>query len=220
MLTGRKLPLTLAFAVLIGLAAGMSCQGFFVNPTIASFVISPTDPTVPLNGTQQMSAYGTDTDGNPTGNITTQISWSSGSGAITIGASTGLLTGVSMTSSPVTITANYEALAAQTTTATVCVESASNLTISPINYVDSNSAATEPYYAYVDTTGNPKLDVSASVQWTTTNTAVSIADGTDPATATITVPTSGSPVAGSITATYSCNGTTLTATTSITVNPS
>ena len=225
MLTGRKLALTLAFTVLVALATGVSCKGFFPNPTIASFVISPSNPTVPFpNGTQQMAAFGTDTDGSPTGNITNKISWSSGDkGVITIGDASipgttpGLMTAVAQTTSPVTITANYQALAAQTTTATVCVLGASTLTISPVNYVDSNKATSQDYTASVTVGGVAGTDVTASVSWTTTNTAVTIADGTTPALATITLPTS--QTTGTVTATYTCGGSTLAATTNITVNP-
>ena len=87
MLTGRKLALTLAFTALVAVAFGAGCRGFFPKPTIASFVISPANSTVPFpNGTQQMAAFGTDTDGNPTGNITNKITWSSSDpGVIAIG---------------------------------------------------------------------------------------------------------------------------------------
>jgi hypothetical protein len=225
MLTGRKLALTLAFTVLVALAFGVSCRGFFVNPTIASFVISPTNPTVPFpNGTQQMSAFGTDTDGNPTGNITGKISWSSSdTGVISIGTAAlpgttpGLMTAIAQSSSLVTITANYQALAAQTTTAAVCVVGASDLAILPLDYVDNTGAATQDYTASVTVGGVGGTDVTASAQWATTNTAVTISSGTTPVIATITLPAA--QTTGTITATYTCGGNTLTATTNITVDP-
>lgn len=223
MLTGRKLALTLAFTVLMVVAFGAGCRGFFTNPTIASFVISPTDPTVPLGGTVQMSAFGTDSTGEPTGNITSRITWSSDpSGVISISAG-GLMSGKTLSSSPVTITGSYQALPAQTTSATICVEGASNLTISPADYIDSTQNPSQSYSATADYTpmgGKPEnLDITASVQWTSSTTAVTISSGTDPVTATITPPAAGQPNAtGTITATYTCNGTTLTGTTSITVD--
>jgi hypothetical protein len=227
MLTGRKLAVSLGFTVLVALAFGVSCRGFFTSPTIASFVISPTNPTVAYpNGTQQMAAYGTDTNGNPTGNITNQVSWSSSDdGVISVGTASlsgttpGLLTALVQSTSPVTITANYQALAAQTATATVCVLGASDPTIAPENYVDNTGATSQSYTLSVTVNGQ-SVDVTASAQWTTTNTAVTIADGTTPAIATITPPAAGSPAAtGTITATYTCGGNTLTATTNVTVNP-
>ena len=224
-LSGKRLAIISAFGVLLVAAFGAGCKGFFTSPTIASFVISPTTPTVAYpNGTQQMSAYGTDTVGNPTGNITNQISWSvSPEGVISIGDSSikgttpGLLTALTQSTSPITITANYQALATQTTTATVCVLGGSDLTISPENYVDSNGNTSENYTASV-TINQTATDVTASVSWTTTNAAVSIADGSSPAIATISPPTSGSAATGTITATYTCGGNTLTATTNVTVD--
>jgi hypothetical protein len=225
MWTGRKLALTLAFTILVALAFGVGCRGFFQNPTIASFVISPTNSTVPFpNGVQQMAAFGTDTDGNPTGNITNKISWSSSDpGVITIGDASipgttpGQMKAVAQSTSPVTITANYQALAAQTATAAVCVVGASNLAIVPLDYVDNTGATSANYTASVTVNGVGGTDVTASASWTTTNTAVTIANGTTPAIATITLPTA--QTTGTITATYTCGGNTLTATTNITVDP-
>jgi hypothetical protein len=225
MLTGRKLALTLAFTVLVAVAFGAGCRGFFPKPTIASFVISPTNSTVPFpNGVQQMAAFGTDTDGQPTGNITSKISWSSSDpGVITIGDASiagttpGLMTAVAQSTAPITITANYQALAAQTATAAVCVVGASNLAIVPIDYVDNTGATSATYTASVTVNGVGGTDVTASAKWTTTNTAVTIADGTTPAIATITLPTA--QTKGTVTATYTCGGNTLTATTNITVDP-
>src|SRR5258708_14085339 len=144
---------------------------------MASFVISPANSTVPFpNGTQQMAAFGTDTDGQPTGNITSKISWSSGDqGVITMGdasipgSTPGLMPAVAQSTAPVTITANYQALAAQTATAAVCVVGASNLAIVPIDYVDSNKATSQPYTASVTVNGVAGTEGTASVNWTTTN---------------------------------------------------
>src|ERR1022692_667514 len=110
MLNGRKLAWTLALAVLVTAALGAGCRGFFQNPTIASFVISPTNPTVPLGGTQQMHAFGTDSEGQPTGDITNKITWSSlAAGTISVTPG-GLLSGKTLSTSTVEIDANYQAL--------------------------------------------------------------------------------------------------------------
>ncbi len=221
---GKRLAIISAFTVLLVAAFGAGCAGFFVNPTIASFIVSPTSPTVAYpNGTLQMSAFGTNSDGSAAGNITNQIDWSSGSpGVISVGTSgdgtPGLLTAVSLGTSAVTITANYQALAVQTASATVCVTGGSDLTIAPLNYVDSTGATTQDYTAAVTVNESPQ-DVTASVMWTTTNSAVTIADGTSPAVATITLPTAPPAVTGTVTATYTCAGNTLAATTDITIDP-
>ncbi len=221
MFSGRKLPLTLAFVVLIGLAFGASCKGFFAGSTLSSFVISPTNPTVPLGGTTQMQAFGTNSDGSPAGDVTTKVTWSSKApGTISVGAKTGLLTGVALSTSTVEIDASFQALPQQSTNATVCVEGGSNFQILPSN---SQVKGPDPvdFTASADATvfGVPQtVDITASVQWTTSNTAVvTIVSGTDPAVATTTVVTQNTPV--TITANYTCNGTTNTFTTTLTVTP-
>jgi hypothetical protein len=223
MLTGRKLLLTLAFTALIALAAGVSCNGFFTNPTITSFTITPTNPTVLLDGTTQMYAWGTNDQGQQNINITSQASWSSGD-TTTIGITTGgQLSGVALNTTPVTITATYEGLPAQTATANVCVDTGTLLAITPAPFTDSNDAASQQFTATLTANVDNKstnLDVTDVVQWASTNSAVTIADGTG--LATITVPGSGSAAAtGTVTATYTCNSSTITSNTSnVTIDPS
>src|SRR5208283_4971902 len=60
MLIGRKLALTLAFTVLVAVAFGVSCRGFFVKPTLASITIQPATPSVELGQTATLQAYGLD----------------------------------------------------------------------------------------------------------------------------------------------------------------
>jgi len=219
MFTGRKLALTLAFTIFVAVAFGVSCKGFFQNPTVASFVVSPSSATVPLTGTFQMHAFGTDSNGNPLGDITDEISWSSNEGgSVSVGTNTGLLTGVALSTTAATITGSYQALSSQTATATVCLENGSNFTISPAN--DSVSATTtdEIEYTASATVAGEATDITTGVLWSSSNTAVaSIVSGTDPAIATITAPTSGTATLV-ITASYTCNGTTNTFTTNLTVS--
>ncbi len=62
MLTGRKLALTLAFTVLVVVAFGMSCNGFFTDPTLSSIAIQPPTPQIEIG-----SAY--DSDFTSLGNL-------------------------------------------------------------------------------------------------------------------------------------------------------
>jgi hypothetical protein len=219
MFTGRKLALTLAFTVVVALAFGVSCKGFFQNATIASFVISPSNATVPLSGTFPMHAFGTDSQGNPTGDITNKIAWSSNeTGSVSVGATTGLLSGVALSTTAATITGSYQALSPQTATASVCVENGSDFTISPANQTVTGSTTAEEDYTANAVVSGSNIDITSGVQWSSSNTAVvTIVSGTDPAIASITDPTATTTVV--ITALYSCNGTTNTFTTNLTVNP-
>jgi len=128
MFTGRKLPLTLAFVVLIGLAFGASCKGFFVDPTLTSIAISPTAPQVEVGKTTTLQVFGTYDDGTRK-HVKSGVSWSSGTPAVaTIDANSGVLTGVTPGSS--LITASAQALSG-TATATVILTGVTAITVAP-----------------------------------------------------------------------------------------
>ncbi len=219
MWTGRKLVLTLAFTALVAVAFGVSCRGFFPKPTISSFVISPSAPTVPLGSTLQMHAFGTDSNGNPTGDITNKITWSSKASGIISISTGGLLTGKTLSTSTVEIDGNYQALTQQSTNATVCVENADpasfkivpSTSTPPSNNSFTLTASADAPVGGVQTT----VDITSSIVWTSGNSLVTITGGTDPVNATTGTATQNTSVL--ITAAYTCNGTTNTFTTNVTV---
>jgi len=212
-----KLRLMGAFAALATLALAVSCRGFFVNPTVTALTINPTTPTVPLGGTTQLSAFATFSDGS-TGDVTNKVSWSSNSGTVDVNSG-GLLTGKSLSNTTATITAADQTIT-QTATASVCVEGGSDFLISPAN-ASITGGTPESYSAtataVINQVNTPGIDITPGVQWSTNNTSVTIASGTDPATATTTTVTAQTIVA--ITASYTCNGVTNTFTTNLTLNP-
>jgi hypothetical protein len=128
MLTGRKLALTLAFSALVAIATGVSCRGFFVQPTLSSLAINPTAPSVLVNGTQTLTVYGTYSDGSRSV-VTSGVGWSSvpTSVATIVGTGSAILTGVA--SGSATITASAQALST-TATATV-IGNVTAITVSP-----------------------------------------------------------------------------------------
>jgi hypothetical protein len=127
MLTGRKLALSLAFTVLVALAFGVSCRGFFTNPTIDSIAISPSSVNLDVNATQQFTAWGTYSDGSRS-QITSGLTWTSDSTEVTI-TTGGKATGVSVTSSSATITGSAQGLDG-TATVTV-IGDVTSMTVSP-----------------------------------------------------------------------------------------
>jgi hypothetical protein len=224
--TKSQLRLIGAVAVLATLALAGSCRGFFPGEQLQSITIQPSTATVPLGGTTQMRAFGVNTDGNQAGDVTSKVSWTSDSGAVTVNSTNqpGLLTGISLSSTTATITASYQALTPQTATAAVCVEGGSNFQLVPDNSTIVGSQAfpngggfTASVDAQVSGTSQT-VDVTSGVAWASSNVGViSITNGTDPATVVLTDPTVQTPV--TITATYTCNGVAITKTTTITVNP-
>ncbi len=102
----------LATGVAAGTTSITATQGSVVSPGVTltvialqSIAITPNPATIPtLPGTLQFTATGTYTDSS-TANITTQVTWASATPAVaTIGANTGLATGVSVGGSNITAT--------------------------------------------------------------------------------------------------------------------
>jgi hypothetical protein len=117
MLTRRKLALTLAFTGLVAIAVGVSCRGFFQNPTLSSIVISPASANVGIGDTATLVVYGTYSDGSRN-TVTSGVSWSvdpTGIANIT-GSGNATITGVAAGST--TATADAQGL---TSTASITV---------------------------------------------------------------------------------------------------
>ena|ERR1700733_2846161 len=72
---GKKLPLTIAFTVLLVAAFGAGCKGFFQPPTLTSITINgPT--SVQVASTISLTAFGVDSD-NTGATLESGVSWSS-----------------------------------------------------------------------------------------------------------------------------------------------
>jgi trimeric autotransporter adhesin len=213
----QKLRLFGALAALTTLALAISCRGFFTNPTVNSIVISPTNPTVPLGGTLQMHAFGTNDDGSSAGDITSKVLWSSDNASISVSTG-GLLTGVALSATAANISASYQLASPQSTTANVCVEGGTNFQILPKNATVAQNTAFPGggYTASIDiSTGT--LDVTTAAQWSVTPTGVTITGGVDPAE----VDTSGVvtvPQTFVVTGSYTCNGVVTSISTNLTVD--
>ncbi len=127
MFTGRKLPITLAFVLLVGLAFGVSCKGFFVDPTLTSITISPASPQVEIAKTLQLSVFGTYDDGTRK-QVKSGVSWSTvPTGIASIDPKTSVMSGGTVGTTQ--ITADAQGLTA-TATGTV-FEVVTKLTINP-----------------------------------------------------------------------------------------
>lgn len=143
-----------------------SCSGFFPGKdTIVSMTISPTGAFVLPQATQQFSATATFGD-NSTGDVTSQVSWTSSAPTIaTIDASSGLATGVALGTS--TITAKSTNNVTASTTLTVSNKTVTALTINPQNQTISLSQAqTQQYTATATFSDGSFQNVTSIVSWT------------------------------------------------------
>lgn len=196
------LPL-LALVLLVALG-GVSCRGFFVNPTLSSITVAPQSASVNIGGTLQFTATGVNSDG--TSASLHNLTWSSSASNIATITSGGLVKGVA--SGTATITATDQSV---TGSSTVTVGSTSNtLTISPSNQTVSLSTSGGSVQFNATLNGQ---DVTAATNWSSSNTSVAFFSTGSAGLATLqSVGTT------TITATYTpTGGTTASGTTTLTV---
>src|SRR5208337_1689856 len=111
MFTVRKLALTLAFTVLVALAFGVSCRGFFPANSLLSIAVQPPSPNVVLGQTTKLQAWGTYQNNSGQTQIKSGVAWSSDTPAVlSIDETTGVATGNSLGTA--TVTASAQGLSA------------------------------------------------------------------------------------------------------------
>ncbi len=210
MLSGRKLALTLAFTVLVALAFGISCSGFFPPNSLVSLAVQPPSPDIQLGQTTTLTAYGTYQD-NTRQLVTSGVAWSSSDPTVlSINQTTGVADGVGLGTA--TVTASAQGISG-TASATVFLNITS-LTVKPTSWTFSGAqgGTTDPGFVV---TANGNTDVTSSAIFTSSNTTyITCVNGTDPVVCTAIAGTQ----AGQYTITVSYTGSTLTAIISVTAD--
>lgn len=204
-----------AFAALAALALAVSCRGFFQNPTLTSIAISPASPEVELGQTTSLQAFGTYDDGSRN-QITSGVSWSTSDPTIaSINSTTGVMDGVQ--TGTATITADAQGLSS-TATATVFIVITA-MSITPQN-PSMSSSGTQAFTIDGTVNGSPvNISSGATVivqQGGTTVTSISCSfDSTN----NDQLCTASSAPTGSYMVVATYTGSTLQATTGLTVTP-
>jgi trimeric autotransporter adhesin len=184
MLSNRqKLRLIGAFAALAILVLAASCTGFFVNPTVSSITIDPSAPTVGVGQTQQMSAAGTDSNGNSltltagTSCTGTTVCWSSGTPTVATISTGGLLTGVSVGTATITASSGT---ATATATATVALSNITSILVSPTSISVPVSSTASGSNCLTAKAQPGDVDVTTTVTWNTPGTLVTVENAVEP----------------------------------------
>ena len=177
MFTGRKLPLTIAFAVLVVGALGAGCRGFFVKPTLTAITVTPLTPTIQTgttNNTVQMTATGTYNDGSSN---STPVSWSlstvSPAGAIVANISnSGLVTSQSEGTATITAISTQTPSIQGTQSLTVTVGCITSIALTPTSAtLSASSTPNTQQFTAKATTCNGIVDITPFATWTSSNTA-------------------------------------------------
>ncbi len=185
-----------AIAVLLVLALGVACKGFFQNPTLTSIAVGPATPTIETGSTDntiQMNVTGTNNDGSTTTNPS--VSWSVTPTSVATISSSGLVTSVSVGTATVTATANQNSSISGTQSVTVTVGCIESIKITPSSVPTLTSNQPSQQLTAEATTCNGPADITQVATWTPSNSSlitvsaglVQIVSGnTTPGTATVT----------------------------------
>jgi hypothetical protein len=232
MLTGRKLALTLAFTVLVAVAFGVSCRGFFPPNSLTAITIQPPSPQIEVGPTttQTLQAWGTYQD-TTRSQITSGVAWtSSDNTVITIDPNTGVATGVN-TGGTATITAAAQGLSA-TATATAYLGTITNFQVclgtfgstvcsngsNPLAWPVNAQTSVPQNFVAQGTTNGTTLDLTTASTWTVSTAAATsitcINTGVTPETCTAAQGMTAGTYVNAITVTY---GTSSAATVTATV---
>jgi len=181
MFTGRKLPLTLAFVVLVALAFGASCKGFFVDPVLTTIGVGPTGQNIQKDDTLQMSARGTYDDGSIK-NITNSVVWSSSDPSATITKS-GLVKAVTPPGTS-TISASLDTITG-TATVNIVLTGVTAITVDP-KTANPKVGDTVPFTCAATVSGqSQQVDITDVATWVTSDTTNTTFDGGNPNILTI-----------------------------------
>ena len=187
MLTGRKLALTLAFTVLVVVAFGVSCRGFFQPNSLETIAIQPPSLDLAVDATQQFSAWGTYQDGSRK-QLTSGLVWTSTDTVDAPITAAGLVTGVSVTPASVTITGAAQGLSG---TATLnVIGDVNTMTVSPGS--QSMSEGTAYPFTFTGSPGPPTY-ITTSNGGTLTITFTGTTASASDLTCTVGTDTSGNP---------------------------
>lgn len=222
---GKRLPLTLAFGVLVATAIGTGCRGFFTKPVLQSLAVGPATITIQTGAagaagtTQQFTAVGTYDTGTQ---IDNKVTWSVAPLGIASISKSGLATAEAPGSTTVTATSTEIPTIAGSTSLAVVPGGVTSITVSG----SGQSVKTGDTF-YLIAKAQDGTDISGSVTWTfylhqTTTIETGMVEGTagqngEPFTVGTLSPTVTFPVVLDVVATLTTTTGTVTSTNAVTV---
>jgi trimeric autotransporter adhesin len=144
-----------------------------VSPaTLVSIAVTPANPTIPKDAKEQFAATATFTD-HSTLDVTSQVSWDSGSPSVATISTTGLAQGVSQGTT--TIHATLDGVTGSSLLS-VGPASVKSIAISPGTGVAFSKGLKQQFTATATLTDNSTVNVTGQVTWASSNTAVATID--------------------------------------------
>jgi uncharacterized protein YjdB len=170
----RRFPYFSRFAAPIAIAILLSsCGGFFPASTqIVSISLSPTSAYVKPQGTTQFSATAT-FGNNTTGDVTSQVSWTSSNESVATVNNSGLLTGVALGTATLTAKSNNSSVTA-TAPITVSAKTITAISLNPssVTLTISLNQTQQQFTAQATFSDGSVGDVTNTASWTSSSTSV------------------------------------------------
>ena len=151
--------------------------GTSTGPTLSSIAISPANPTIPINTTQQLTATGSYSDGSSR-DLTTLVSWSSSTIANATVDLGGLVTGVAGGSATITATLGS---VSNSTLVTVTAPTITSISITPEDLTLAIGIS-QQYTATAIYSDGSSQDLVSGVTWSSSVTTVATIDNNGLAT--------------------------------------
>ena len=136
-------------------------------PTVTSIAVTPANPSITKGGTEQFTATATYSD-KSTANITSQVTWSSGTTSVATITSAGLATGVGAGSSTITATLG---LVSGNTKLTVTAPTVTSIAVTPAN-PSITKGGTEQFTATATYSDKSTANITSQVTWSSGTTSV------------------------------------------------
>ena len=173
-----------AVAILIMLLAP-GCGNFFVsNNSVVSLAVTPNNTSVPPGKTQQFTATATLGSGG-TQDFTSQVTWTSSATSIATINSAGLATAVAIGNTTITAVSTSGSSGSKvtaTTTLTVSNQVLTSIAVTPANGT-LRIGQTQQYVATGTFSDNTTRDITNSVTWSSSSTAIATVSSTGLVTA-------------------------------------
>ena len=157
--TPRKLQVRVSFAVLLGFAAAVGCNGFFVDPVLTAINVGPAGQQILVGNTLQMQALGTYDQGGVPKDITGKVLWGSGDQIVATVSKSGLVTGVSMGSATITATSGT----VQGSASVQVAQAVTSIAVTPSSQTVSASSGTPFCLQAIAQPGS--VDISSTATW-------------------------------------------------------
>ena len=152
----------LAVVALLGIAFGLGCEGFFVDPVLTGVAVGPA-ATIQTGTTIQMIATGSYNDGSQK-KLSKNVYWASATPKVATIDTTGVVKGVGSGQSVISAAAETVTGSA---TITVIVGNLSSIAVTSQNGFNNITYGSSEQFVATGTASGQQIDLTTSVNWST-----------------------------------------------------